>query len=84
MYELDSESEEEHKKIGGWIKENKIDEGLLCGELIKSAVQPGIPLKHFAAKEKLFAYLKDNPIDNAIILVKASRGMALESVIDHL
>lgn len=84
MYELDVESEVEHKKIAKYIDANKIDEGLLCGELIQSAMQPGIPLKHFATKDQLFGYLKANPISHATILVKASRGMALESVVEYL
>jgi UDP-N-acetylmuramoyl-tripeptide--D-alanyl-D-alanine ligase len=84
MYELENDSEAEHKKIAEWIAINSIDETLLCGELIKSAVQAGLPVKHFATKDDLVDYLKAHPIHDAAILVKASRGMALESVIDYL
>ncbi len=84
MYELESESEAEHKKIADWIRVNKIDEGLLCGELIKSAVTPGLSVKYFPSKNELLNHLKKNPIDHAAILVKASRGMALESVMEYL
>lgn len=84
MYELENETETEHKKIGRLIETFNIDEGLFCGELMKSAMQPGLPVKHFASKELLQEYLMKHPIDHATILVKASRGMALESVIDYL
>jgi UDP-N-acetylmuramoyl-tripeptide--D-alanyl-D-alanine ligase len=84
MYELESESETEHKKIAHWISENNIEMGLLCGELIKVAMLPGVPLQYFSTKELLIEYLKLNPIGNATVLVKASRGMALESVVEYL
>ncbi|HEY5691255.1 MAG TPA: UDP-N-acetylmuramoyl-tripeptide--D-alanyl-D-alanine ligase [Cyclobacteriaceae bacterium] len=84
MYELEDESEAEHRKIADWVATNKIDQTLLCGELIKSAVQAGLPLKYFTTKEELISYVKAHPINDAAILVKASRGMALESVIEYL
>lgn len=84
MYELENETEAEHKKIGKLIEAFNIDEGLLCGNLMKSAVQPGLPVKHFTDKTQLQEYLKQQPISHATILVKASRGMAMESVVDYL
>lgn len=84
MYELEEESETEHKKIADWISINKIDEALLCGELIKSAVQHGLPIRHFNTKVDLIGFLKSRPVTEATILVKASRGMALESVVEYL
>lgn len=84
MYELEDESEAEHKRIADWVTINKIDETLLCGELTKSAVQAGLPIKHFNTKDDLIGYLIAHPISDAAILVKASRGMALESVIEYL
>jgi len=84
MYELENESEEEHKKIGDWLRVYKIDEALLCGELIKVAKQSSPTVRYFSKKEQLIEYLKVNPIENSTILVKASRGMALESLVEHL
>ncbi|HCM74958.1 MAG TPA: UDP-N-acetylmuramoyl-tripeptide--D-alanyl-D-alanine ligase [Cytophagales bacterium] len=84
MYELEGESEAEHKKVAKWVVDNDIDEVLLCGELIKAAAQSRVPSHYFSTKEALINYLKKNPIKGATILVKASRGMALESVVDHL
>lgn len=84
MYELEGESEKEHKKIADWLKINKIDEGLLCGELIKAAEGPDNAIQYFATKEMLIAYLKTHPIKEAVILVKASRGMAMEAIVDYL
>lgn len=84
MYELEGESEAEHRKIADWLKINKIDEGLLCGELIKAAVRSDSGVRYFATKEMLIEYLKTHSIKEAAILVKASRGMALEAIVDYL
>lgn len=83
MYELEGESEAEHKKIGEWLKSNGIDEALLCGELIRVAAGDH-NTKYFPTREKLIEYLQLHPIQNATILVKASRGIALEKVVDYL
>lgn len=84
MYELEEESEAEHKKIAEWLSSNNIDEALLCGELIKVAAVDDNVSKYFPSKEKLIDYLQSHPIREATILIKASRGMALEKVIDYL
>jgi UDP-N-acetylmuramoyl-tripeptide--D-alanyl-D-alanine ligase len=84
MYELEEESEAEHRKIAEWLSSNNIDEALLCGELIKVAAVDDNVSKYFPSKEKLIDYLQSHPIREATILIKASRGMALEKVIDYL
>lgn len=84
MYELGDDSEAEHKKIGDWIQGHHIDEAIFCGKLIAVALQSGMNAQYFPTKEELIKYLKSHPIEEATILVKASRGMALESVIDNL
>lgn len=84
MYELEGESEAEHKKIADWLSSNTIDEALLCGELIKVAAVDDNASKYFPTKEELIAYLQSQPIREATILIKASRGMALEKVVDYL
>ncbi|MEP2670556.1 MAG: UDP-N-acetylmuramoyl-tripeptide--D-alanyl-D-alanine ligase [Cyclobacteriaceae bacterium] len=84
MYELEEESEAEHRKIADWLSSNAIDEALLCGELIKVAATDDYVSKYFPSKEELIAYLKSQPIREATILIKASRGMALEKVVDYL
>lgn len=84
MYELEEESEKEHRRLGELLAEYKIDKGLFCGKLIKAARRPGYGITFFDSKEELINYLKANPITNATVLVKASRGMAMESIVDYL
>jgi UDP-N-acetylmuramoyl-tripeptide--D-alanyl-D-alanine ligase len=38
----------------------------------------------FETKDELVAGLKNNPIKDSVILVKASRGIGLETVVEYL
>jgi UDP-N-acetylmuramoyl-tripeptide--D-alanyl-D-alanine ligase len=84
MYELEEEAEAEHRKLGSLLKERGIKEAYLCGKLIQAA-KATFPDAHFIeTKDELMERLKKEAIQNATILVKASRGMALEKVIDYI
>ncbi|MEQ8304603.1 MAG: UDP-N-acetylmuramoyl-tripeptide--D-alanyl-D-alanine ligase [Cyclobacteriaceae bacterium] len=84
MYELEGETEREHKKIVDLLINAKIDEAFLCGALFLKSVEESSAIKVFSTKEKLSKYLESHKFNDSIILIKASRGMALESVMDHI
>ncbi len=84
MFELEDEAESEHKRIGELLKEKKIDRVYLCGKLMKSAKGSFPETHYFETKDLLMAELKSNPISGATILVKASRSVGLETVLDYL
>ncbi|HEX5171581.1 MAG TPA: UDP-N-acetylmuramoyl-tripeptide--D-alanyl-D-alanine ligase [Cyclobacteriaceae bacterium] len=84
MFELESESEQEHRLLGALIKERNFSEVYLCGNLIKAAYDVIPTAKYFSRKEELIEYLKKEPIKNATVLVKASRGIGLESIVEYL
>jgi UDP-N-acetylmuramoyl-tripeptide--D-alanyl-D-alanine ligase len=84
MFELEGEAEKEHRAIGSLIREKGFEKIYLVGSLFKAAL-PEVPAaKHFETKALLLEELKTNPIKEATILVKASRGIGLESVVDLL
>lgn len=83
MYELES-PEQEHRAIGKLIAGKKITGIYLVGNFFKSALQEIPQAKYFETKQSLIDELKKNPIQNSTILVKASRGIGLESVLDLL
>jgi UDP-N-acetylmuramoyl-tripeptide--D-alanyl-D-alanine ligase len=84
MFELEEEAEQEHGRLGTLLKQGKFDEVYLCGQLIKAAVRE-IPTAHyFETRELLLENLRANPIKEATILIKASRGMRLEACADVL
>ncbi len=84
MYELEEEAEKEHREIGRLLAELDLTEVYLCGKLMRSAAEVFPAARYFEDKEKLTDYLKKHPITQATILIKGSRGMALESVADYL
>jgi UDP-N-acetylmuramoyl-tripeptide--D-alanyl-D-alanine ligase len=84
MFELGDDAEKEHRILGKLIHDKKFSEVLLCGNLV-GTTREEIPMaRQFVKKDDLIAYLKKDPIENATILVKASRGIGLESIVDYL
>lgn len=84
MYELEGEAEKEHKAIGQLIREKKFDSVYLCGKLFKSALDVIPEAKFFETKNALTDELRKNPLKDSTILVKASRGIGLETVVEFL
>ena len=84
MFELEEEAEPEHRSIGKLLREKKFDRVLLCGGLMKYAKEEFPEALHFDTKELLSAYLKQHAIADATILVKASRGIGLETLLQFL
>ncbi|MEY4929430.1 MAG: hypothetical protein RI909_154 [Bacteroidota bacterium] len=84
MFELEEEAEHEHQRIGELLKEKKFDRAYLCGQLMKSAKASFPEVRYFEHKDLLMADLKANPITDSTILVKASRGIGLETIVEYL
>ncbi len=84
MFELEGEADKEHQAIGALIREKELKNIYLCGSLFKSALREIPYAKYFEKKDQLVQELKDYPISNATILVKASRGIGLETVVEYL
>ncbi|HEY3429918.1 MAG TPA: UDP-N-acetylmuramoyl-tripeptide--D-alanyl-D-alanine ligase [Cyclobacteriaceae bacterium] len=84
MFELEDEAETEHMAIGKLLSQQNFNAVYLCGGLMKSAAKE-IPSAHyFEKKEDLLKMLQQNPLSNSTILVKASRGIGLEAVVEVL
>lgn len=84
MFELEHEAETEHRSIGKLLKLKNFDQVYLCGKLMRGAQQEFPSAKLFEKKDELIAELKRNPIHGSTILVKASRGIGLETVVEFL
>lgn len=84
MFELEEEAEAEHRAIGRLLKQKNFDRVYLCGKLMHSAQQEFPNAILFEKKDDLISELKKNPIQNSTVLVKASRGIGLETVVDFL
>ena len=81
MLELGEESVTEHQKIWELSQSLNLDEIITVGSIFKQ-VNPSE--KSFKNTDELIEYLKQNPIKNKNILLKGSRGIALEKVIEFL
>jgi UDP-N-acetylmuramoyl-tripeptide--D-alanyl-D-alanine ligase len=84
MFELEEEAEEEHRAIGRLISDKGFRKVYLCGNLFKAALREIPHAKYFVKKDELILELKQFPLTHATVLVKASRGIGLETVVEFL
>jgi UDP-N-acetylmuramoyl-tripeptide--D-alanyl-D-alanine ligase len=84
MFELEEEAEKEHGSLLKLIEQKNFSAVYLCGNLFNRVKELFPQAQYFIKKEELIAQLKNAPITNATILVKASRGIGLETVVDSL
>ncbi|MEA5257569.1 UDP-N-acetylmuramoyl-tripeptide--D-alanyl-D-alanine ligase [Arcicella aquatica] len=86
MFELGEEAIAEHEAIGKLLLACNFDYILLAGHLMENAVRvlPIMKVHYFPDKFGLHNWLQDYPVSDTHILVKGSRGMGLESVLQFL
>lgn len=84
MYELGEYSEDAHAKVGETVSNAKFDRIIFCGKHIKAALNAHPDALYFEKKDDLLTYLQENPFENSTILIKASRGIGLETIVDHI
>lgn len=84
MLELGPDSSAEHQKIADYLNQQDFETILLVGKEF-SAVRTGTKTKKFDNAELLSDYLRQQkPMENKLILIKGSRGIKLERVLDQL
>ncbi|HTF19249.1 MAG TPA: UDP-N-acetylmuramoyl-tripeptide--D-alanyl-D-alanine ligase [Chryseolinea sp.] len=84
MFELEDEAELEHRNVGKLLKMKSFDRVLLCGKLMRSAKEEYPDALLFETKDALIEELKQHPLKDATVLVKASRGIGLETVVEFI
>jgi len=84
MLELGEEAAAEHLAIGQLVAEGNFDTVILTGPLMQHAL-PALPKAYYIPdKFSLHNWIMDHPQHNTHILIKGSRGMGLESVVQFL
>ena len=83
MLELGNYSESEHEKIIGLLQDHSFDKIILVGDIYNSLKVPGNYLQ-FKNVNELKDWLEKNKIVNSNILIKGSRGIQLEKVVELL
>lgn len=81
MLELGEQSHLEHQNIVNLLAEQKADNVYLVGSEFAHTTAP-YPV--FANAEQLGEYLRQHPLSNLHILLKGSRGIHLETILDIL
>ncbi|MCX6294757.1 MAG: UDP-N-acetylmuramoyl-tripeptide--D-alanyl-D-alanine ligase, partial [Bacteroidetes bacterium] len=80
MLELGVESAKEHTAIIDLIQQKKMKNALLVGPLFIEAGK-SVDAKTFATSDDLVEFIKQYPIKENTILIKGSRGIKLEKVV---
>ena len=81
MFELGAESLQEHQAIVDLATSFNFDHTFFVGEHFHRSTTE----KHqFRTYEQLEAYLKENRLTQQSILIKGSRGMRLERILDFI
>lgn len=84
MYELGDSAAEEHKKLGEWVSEYDIDKVCFTGELVQNALLKAPRALYFPDPFSLRNWLADSNLQNHLILIKGSRGMKLEGLVEYI
>ena len=87
MFELGKESRNQHIKVGQKCADSDLDIVFTVGNesvATDESISSGPEHLHFNTKEDLIKKLKAEVMDGDKILVKGSRGMAMETIIDNL
>jgi UDP-N-acetylmuramoyl-tripeptide--D-alanyl-D-alanine ligase len=91
MLELGSDSRYWHEQLGRWVAQSNIDRLIVIGEMadvisntaLEAGMEPTeIHVSH--SMDDIFWSLSDIVYKDAIVLVKASRALRLDQVVNHL
>ncbi|MDT8415114.1 MAG: UDP-N-acetylmuramoyl-tripeptide--D-alanyl-D-alanine ligase [Flavobacteriaceae bacterium] len=84
MFELGKTAAEEHQKLVDYISEMQITQAFLAGNHFKNTIFSNPKIQAFDSTESLINHLKDITFSDKEILIKGSRGMALENILSLL
>ncbi|MBC6991062.1 UDP-N-acetylmuramoyl-tripeptide--D-alanyl-D-alanine ligase [Hymenobacter sp. BT491] len=81
MFELGQESEAEHRALGELLANQQFGTVLLCGSDMRyAALRPDF--QYFPTKAEAAQHLVNQKLTNKLILIKGSRGMGLETLLE--
>jgi UDP-N-acetylmuramoyl-tripeptide--D-alanyl-D-alanine ligase len=84
MFELEEMAEEEHRQVGRLLDKYKFDKVYLCGSLMKAAHEIVPTATLYEDKAALADDLSKAPPRHSLVLIKASRGMGLETLVESI
>ncbi|MGJ8592557.1 MAG: UDP-N-acetylmuramoyl-tripeptide--D-alanyl-D-alanine ligase [Aquaticitalea sp.] len=84
MFELGSTAELEHQQIVDYLEANQLGETFLIGQNFFKTNTNNSNIQKFERFEDLKNQLEQRPMENTFMLIKGSRGMALERILELL
>ncbi len=84
MFELGTESKIEHEKIGSILSNYNFDLTILTGKEMQAALSIYSKAYYFPDAFSLRNWLLDKKLNDYSILIKGSRGMKLEQLVDFI
>lgn len=90
MLELGPKELEFHAEVGEYAAGGKVDMLYTYGQLSEEAAKaasikrPDLPVYHFTDKKELASHLAGQVHPKDVVLIKASRGMKMEEIVDAL
>jgi len=84
MFELGDDAPKEHAALGQLCKDMGIDLPVFCGELMEEAAKANPEAVYCKTKEDLSLYLDQIVLPAGHVLIKGSRGMGLETIVEKI
>jgi len=84
MFELGNHAEKEHQNIITFLNENKLGTCYLIGNIFFKTNSTNTQIHQFTDFDSLKEQLQNMSFNNCTILIKASRGMALERILEYI
>ncbi|UZD21001.1 UDP-N-acetylmuramoyl-tripeptide--D-alanyl-D-alanine ligase [Algoriphagus halophytocola] len=84
MFELGEHAEAEHARLGEIVSEYQIEKVCFTGQLIAAALAKYPKALYFPDPFSFRNWLQDSKLEDYLILIKGSRGMKLEGLVDFI
>lgn len=84
MFELGTEASKEHQAITDYLEKSLPGKIFLVGENFYRTINTSAQIEKFETFDSFKVYLSKHPIPSSLILIKGSRGMALERCLAFL
>lgn len=84
MFELGDYAEEEHRRLGELVSEYGFDKVCFTGKLIVSALEKAPTALYFPDPFSFRNWIQDSNLEDYLILIKGSRGMKLETLVEFI
>jgi UDP-N-acetylmuramoyl-tripeptide--D-alanyl-D-alanine ligase len=84
MFELGDRAEAEHRRLGEIVSEYQIDKVCFTGSQMVSALSTAPKALYFPDPFSFRNWLQDSQLEDYLILIKGSRGMKLEGLVDFI